>query len=57
VFALADKRGITEVEAANELADKASMVPHPIWGHRGQQIIDELVATKWDRQPPLSAKY
>eukprot|EP00727_Mastigamoeba_balamuthi_P012752 m51a1_g81 putative leucine dehydrogenase (467) ;mRNA; f:264675-266275 len=57
VLELADKRGCTEVEAAAQLADEAADVPHPIWGHRGQMIIDELVRTKWHLQKhnPLPA--
>jgi glutamate dehydrogenase/leucine dehydrogenase len=51
ILALSDSRGITELEAAAELADAASEVEHPIWGHRGQQIIDELVRTHWEKKP------
>lgn len=29
------------------MADKLSLQPHPIFGHRGKQIIDSLVAGKW----------
>jgi hypothetical protein len=29
------------------MADKLSLVPHPIWGHRGRLIIDGLLADDW----------
>ena len=32
---------------AIRLADELSLQPHPIFGHRGQQIIDSLVAERW----------
>lgn len=35
---------------AMEMADKLSSERHPIFGHRGQQIIDSLVATDWHKQ-------
>lgn len=35
---------------AMKLADELSLQPHPIFGHRGQQIIDSLVADKWYEQ-------
>ena len=28
-------------------AEKLSLMPHPIFGHRGRQIIDSLVADRW----------
>ncbi len=34
-------------KVAIQLADELSMQVHPIFGHRGQQIIDSLVADKW----------
>jgi glutamate dehydrogenase/leucine dehydrogenase len=43
----AQRDGITTSRAANELADEASLVPHPLWGHRGRAIIRGLVATGW----------
>jgi glutamate dehydrogenase/leucine dehydrogenase len=53
VLANASVEGITPTESANRLADAASLVPHPIWGHRGKQIIDSLVADRWaERAPP-----
>jgi leucine dehydrogenase len=40
---------------AVRLADELSAVPHPIWGNRGQRIIDALVQEGWTGQDPLSA--
>ncbi len=34
-------------EVATRQADELSELPHPIFGHRGRQIIDSLVATRW----------
>lgn len=44
---LAASQGITTAAAANHLADELARVPHPIWGHRTQAIIDGLVADRW----------
>jgi len=46
ILALAEREGITSSEAANRLADQACTVPHPIWGHRGRDIIEGL-RTSW----------
>ena len=27
--------------------EKLSLEPHPVFGHRGRQIIDSLVADRW----------
>ena len=35
---------------AQHLADKLMQETHPIWGHRGQQIIDGLLAEPWARR-------
>jgi len=43
VLERAAREGTTTAQAANSLADEACRVPHPIWGHRGQAIIDGLV--------------
>ena len=40
-------------EEAVRLAEELSRELHPIWGHRGRQIIDSLVAEGWDRGTPL----
>lgn len=37
----------TSVEEAELLADELSLEPHPIWGNRGQFIIDFLVQSGW----------
>ncbi|MFQ5648671.1 MAG: Glu/Leu/Phe/Val dehydrogenase dimerization domain-containing protein [bacterium] len=39
--------GEPPAKVAIELADELSLQPHPIFGHRGQQIIDSLVADHW----------
>jgi hypothetical protein len=44
---LAEREGITSAAAANRLADARAAEPHPIWGHRGRQIIAGLVADRW----------
>lgn len=41
--------GTTTTQAANVLADRLSLEPHPIFPHRGKLIIDALVAREWDR--------
>jgi len=38
----------TDVEAVR-LAEEFAAVPHPIWGHRGKQIIAGLVEAHWER--------
>jgi len=46
---------LTTSQAANVLADEACSVPHPIWGHRGWQIIEGLVEGRWhERRPPAA---
>jgi glutamate dehydrogenase/leucine dehydrogenase len=49
IFARAKASGRTPAEEASDLADELSQEPHPIWGHRGQQIIDYLVGSGWAR--------
>ena len=39
--------GIHPHHAAVDLADELSKEPHPIWGHRGQKIINALVKSNW----------
>ncbi len=41
------KSGEPPAVVAMALADELSMVEHPLTGHRGQQIIDSLVADSW----------
>jgi len=47
VLETADKEGITAAQAADDLANVAAAVPHPLFGHRSQAIIDQLVAGGW----------
>ena len=54
VFERAEKSGRTPAAEAEILADELSEELHPIWGHRGYQIIQHLVDTGWDRQPVLT---
>ena len=42
----ADKGEPTAAVAIRQ-ADALAAIEHPIWGHRGQQIIDSLVASRW----------
>ena len=47
ILANADRTGkATDVEAVT-LAERFARTPHPMWGHRGQAIIDGLVAERW----------
>jgi glutamate dehydrogenase/leucine dehydrogenase len=55
VYRRAHLSGRTPAEEAMVLADQLSEVPHPIWGNRGQLIIDSLVRTGWAEQAPLQA--
>jgi leucine dehydrogenase len=41
------KTGVPSGRIAVQLAEKLSLEPHPIFGHRGRQIIDSLVAGRW----------
>jgi len=43
------EQGIPPARAAVSIADELSIINHPIFGHRGQQIIDSLVANEWHR--------
>ncbi len=43
----AEKSGRTAAEEAELLADQLSLERHPIWGNRGQLIIDSLVQSGW----------
>jgi leucine dehydrogenase len=47
IFQRAKQSGRTPVEEAEQLADELSLEPHPIWGNRGQVIIDFLVQSGW----------
>lgn len=39
----------TPARVALELAEERSRVEHPIWGHRGRQIIESLIRGGWAR--------
>jgi glutamate dehydrogenase/leucine dehydrogenase len=47
VLELAETTGVTPTAAASRLADHLGEQPHPIWGHRGPQIVDSLLADGW----------
>jgi glutamate dehydrogenase/leucine dehydrogenase len=47
ILAHAEREGTTTSIAANTLADQACLVPHPIWGHRGREIVAGLLADGW----------
>lgn len=49
VLLKARQSGQTTAAAANALADELSTQLHPIWPHRGQQIIEGLVSRGWAR--------
>jgi glutamate dehydrogenase/leucine dehydrogenase len=42
------QQGLEPAKAAIKIADKLARENHPIFGHRGQQIIDTLVANHWE---------
>lgn len=52
VLELAKQGDTTPLAAAHRLADELAQQTHPIWGHRGRQIVDSLVAEGWERQAP-----
>ena len=43
--------GVPTGRIALQLAEKLSLEPHPIFGHRGRQIIDSLAADRWHELP------
>ena len=47
---LAEENGTPPGQTAVELATEFSFEQHPIFGHRGQQIIDSLVKNEWHRK-------
>ncbi len=47
VLEKAYESGQPPAQVAIEFADTMSNQPHPIFGHRGQQIIESLVAERW----------
>jgi glutamate dehydrogenase/leucine dehydrogenase len=48
VLELAETTDVTPTAAASRLADRLAEQPHPIWGHRGRQIIESLLADRWE---------
>lgn len=54
VFERAKKTGRTPAEEASDLADELSQELHPVWGHRGQLIIDYLVGSGWSGEAPIA---
>jgi glutamate dehydrogenase/leucine dehydrogenase len=50
ILKLAEEEGTTPTVAANRLADRLSLEPHPIWGHRAFSIIQNLRARGWQNQ-------
>jgi leucine dehydrogenase len=53
VFRRASESGCHPAEEAVRLAEELGAIPHPIWGNRGQRIIDFLVESRWAEQAPL----
>lgn len=45
----AKARNITPFEYADIWAEEESMIDHPLWGHRGKKIIQELIQKKWQQ--------
>jgi glutamate dehydrogenase (NAD(P)+) len=45
----AKRSGATPARVALDLAEKRSWEPHPLWGHRGAEIIRSLVAGGWEK--------
>ncbi len=43
----AQRYRMTTVQAADQLADIAAAELHPMIGHRGRRLIDQLIATDW----------
>lgn len=56
----AKSRGITTTQSADELADAAASVLHPLIGHRGRRIMDHIIKNHSDGgagRPPLEMKF
>eukprot|EP00455_Lapot_gusevi_P052883 TRINITY_DN813_c0_g1_i14.p1 TRINITY_DN813_c0_g1~~TRINITY_DN813_c0_g1_i14.p1 ORF type:complete len:233 (+),score=60.02 TRINITY_DN813_c0_g1_i14:106-804(+) len=47
VLSLSKQEKITTAQAAIRIAEELMKEPHPIWGHRSQQIINSLVEDRW----------
>jgi glutamate dehydrogenase/leucine dehydrogenase len=48
VLGSADRGGVTTTAAAAALADELSLVPHPLFPHRGAALVEALVAEGWE---------
>jgi glutamate dehydrogenase/leucine dehydrogenase len=48
VLEAARSAGESPMAAANRWADARAGEPHPIWGHRARQIVDSLLADRWE---------
>ncbi len=55
VFRLADASGRPPADEAERLAEALSDEPHPVWGNRGQTIIDALLGERWASAPRCSS--
>ena len=56
VLRLAEERGESPGAVAVELADELAREPHPVFGHRGRQIIDRVLRGGWAGGPvPVDA--
>ena len=53
VFERSKASGLTTTHEAVALADELSDELHPIWGHRGQEIINHLVRSGWAEAEPV----
>ena len=49
VLKISRETGEAPAKVALKMADKLSLENHPIFGHRGQKIIDSLVANEWHK--------
>jgi len=50
VLLLSRESGRPPGAVALEETERLSMQEHPIFGHRGRQVIDHLVAAGWERE-------
>ena len=50
VLSLSHDKGEPPAQAAIRLADRLAQEPHPIFGHRGVQIIRSLIQERWHEQ-------
>ena len=43
------EENLSTAEIAEKIAEEKSVVPHPIWGHRSLEIIEELIRLSWEK--------